>query len=209
MSHNQIMDKTLLSLLPEDLGGMRVLDVGFGYGLNGLMIRTRKSGAPYIEGVDIFNPYVETQKKLGIYNKVVQGDARKLPYESQSFDIVLATDIIEHLEHDDGLNLLDELERVSKNIVIASTPYGYSPQEDCDDNIHQRHLSGWVLEDFKEKGYATITIDDALTRSIKLIDNLRRKIFNLPPRPRYIVAYKTLGSSIPTSTSLNEGAESL
>ena len=201
MSHNQRMDRTLLSLLPEDLEDMRILDVGFGYGLNGLAIRTRKTGTPYLEGIDIFNPYVETQKKLGIFDKVIQGDARKLPYESQSFDIVLATAIIEHLEQKEGLNLLEELERVSKNTIIVSTPYGYAPQEACDENPHQKHLSGWIHEDFEEKGYTTITIDDELTRSIKLIDNLRRKIFNLPQRSRYIIAHKILRCSIPTTAS--------
>ena len=151
MSHNQTMDKTLLSLLPETLEDLKILDVGLGYGYIGHTIRTRKSGTPYIEGIDRFHPYVEKQRKLGVYDRVIQGDARKLPYESQSFDIVIATDIIEHLEHDDGLTLIEEIERVSKSDVILSNPYGYNPQEECDNNVYQRHLSGWSPEEFKCK----------------------------------------------------------
>lgn len=199
MSHNQVMDKVLLSLLPETLDDLKILDVGFGYGYIGHTIRTRKSGTPYIEGIDLFHPYVEKQRKLGVYDRVIQGDARKLPYESQSFHIVLAMDIIEHLEHDEGLAVIEEIERVSKSDVILSTPYGYSPQEECDNNVYQRHLSGWVPEELHSKGYETIILDGGnLTRSIKIIDNLRRKIFQLPSRPRYIIAHKKIYEEVNT-----------
>lgn len=50
-------------------------------------------------------------------------DVRALPFENDSFDVVLASEIIEHLPWADVDQALSELHRVSKKHVIISVPY--------------------------------------------------------------------------------------
>ena len=51
------------------------------------------------------------------------GDIRDLPLESESFDVVCAFQILEHISFDEVGKALDELYRVSKKYVIISVPY--------------------------------------------------------------------------------------
>jgi hypothetical protein len=73
-----------------------------------------------------------------------------------SFDALVLTDVIEHLEKDEGLLLIREVERVSSSIVGIFTPLGFMPQhfsskqdtwgfEEAD---LQTHRSGWLPNDF-------------------------------------------------------------
>lgn len=72
-------------------------------------------------------------------------------------DAVLAIDIIEHLEKEQGLELLDIMERVAKKLVICWSPLGmlergpYNP--DLTENPHQVHLWGPTPEIFIERGW--------------------------------------------------------
>ena len=50
-------------------------------------------------------------------------DLRKLPFENNSYDVVLAYEILEHLPWEDVDTALKELHRVSKKYVIISIPY--------------------------------------------------------------------------------------
>lgn len=74
----------------------------------------------------------------------------------ESFDAVVLTDVIEHLEKDEGLLLIREVERVSSSNVGIFTPLGFMPQhfsskqdtwgfEEAD---LQTHRSGWLPNDF-------------------------------------------------------------
>ena len=53
----------------------------------------------------------------------VVADARKLPFESDRFDLILACEILEHIPFSDFENALSELKRVSSETVILSVPY--------------------------------------------------------------------------------------
>ena len=50
------------------------------------------------------------------------GDARDLPFEDQSFDIVTAYEVLEHMPFADALIALREMRRVAKGYVIISVP---------------------------------------------------------------------------------------
>lgn len=76
-------------------------------------------------------------------------DGRYLPFRDNSFDFVLAIEVIEHMEKIDGQKLLDEAERVSGESVIVSTPflggrYWYS---------EKHHISKWTVRDLHKRGY--------------------------------------------------------
>lgn len=50
-------------------------------------------------------------------------DVRKLPMPENSFDVILACEILEHLPWDDVPIALAELQRVTKKYIIISIPY--------------------------------------------------------------------------------------
>ena len=191
MSHNSMIDKTVLGLLDENLDGLLILDCGFGYGDWAFQIKAKLGFKPYIVGLEIHRPYVERQSKLGLYDKVMEADVLAIPFDRDYFDVVLACEIIEHLEKKDGLKMIKEVERVSKNLVIITTPFGFTKQDAVDGIKYHMHRSKWYPSDFIKRGYEVkILNSQRLTRSLRLFDGIRRKLFNLPKAPRAIIAHK-------------------
>lgn len=90
-----------------------VLEVGSG----GLGI------APYlrreITGVDI-----DFQPPYHPYLNRIKADASKLPFSADSFDVVISSDMLEHLNKKDRENAISEMIRVAKDKVIIGVPCG-------------------------------------------------------------------------------------
>ncbi|HEX8142194.1 MAG TPA: class I SAM-dependent methyltransferase [Pyrinomonadaceae bacterium] len=85
----------------------RILDVGCGTGAN-LEMLARFGEA---EGVDVSPEALSFCRERGLQN-VRLGAAERLPYEDESFDLVTALDVVEHL--DDDTAGLREMRRVLK-----------------------------------------------------------------------------------------------
>ena len=151
MSHVGLGDKYLKSLLPRK--GVKLLDVGHGYGQIGLMVKAHTMGDCELWGVEIYPPYHEFQKRLGIYDHLILGNALETTLPDKTVDYTIASHVIEHLEKDDGYKLLKEMERVTRRKVIVTTPKGRVPAEEKDGNIFNMHKAGWEAEDFKADGY--------------------------------------------------------
>jgi len=85
----------------------RVLDIGTGTGTNLRLLK--ELGFENVMGVDNSEEAVHfcTQKGLGIVQK---GDICNLPFEDNSAGLILATDVIEHIDND--LLALSELKRI-------------------------------------------------------------------------------------------------
>src|SRR5690349_5031002 len=83
----------------------RILDVGCGTGANLKMLADYGNA----EGVDISPQAVEFCRERGL-DSVKLGAAEQLPYENDSFELVTALDVIEHL--DDDVAGLREMRRV-------------------------------------------------------------------------------------------------
>jgi len=92
--------------LPRDA---RILDIGTSTGTNLRMLRER--GFTRAEGLDASEEAVRWCAEKG-YGKVTQGDVCALPFADETFDCVLATDIIEHV--DDDAAALRDIRRVLK-----------------------------------------------------------------------------------------------
>jgi len=57
----------------------------------------------------------------------VVADVRKLPFENNSFDMVCAFEVLEHLPFEDFEKAVSELARVAKNFVAISLPHFNHP----------------------------------------------------------------------------------
>lgn len=129
-----------------------LLDVGCGVA-SPLRDLSRKLGRSV--GVDAFESAVEESRAAGTYTDVKLLDVREIGREfpPRSFDVVAAIDVLEHLSEHDGLQLLDDMERIARLRVVVFTPNGFVPQEATEGNPWQVHRSGWTAGRMRELGY--------------------------------------------------------
>jgi len=139
----------------------RILDVGCGTGANLKMLAA--FGAA--EGVDISQQALEFCRERGL-NNVRFGEAEALPYDAESFDVVTALDVIEHL--DDDRAGLREINRVLRpgGYVLLFVPafmFLWGVQDDVSnhrrrydraDSIAKVKSAGFEIEN---AGYANFT----------------------------------------------------
>ncbi|MEK7186625.1 MAG: class I SAM-dependent methyltransferase [Patescibacteria group bacterium] len=110
--------KSLVSAV-KDLKIESVLDVGCGEGFTLNRISEEGIGKK-LEGVDFFDTAIELGKKAHPNLALKQGNIYELEYKNDSFDLVMATEVLEHLE--DPRKGLKELIRVSKKYLLLSVP---------------------------------------------------------------------------------------
>ncbi len=109
----------LLSVVRE-INPKQLLDVGAGEGFT--LAKLQRAGVTaHVEGIEYLPLAIELGKKANPNIKLVQGTIYDLPYKANSFDLVLCTEVLEHLE--DPKKALAELVRVSKKYVLLSVPH--------------------------------------------------------------------------------------
>ena len=114
------------------------------------------SNVQHSVGVEAFQPYLEESKKKQIHSEYVSKKIGNLDFEENSFDAVIMLEVIEHLEEQEGLEVLKKLEKWARKKVIISTPNGFFPQKVVDNNPMQVHLSGWDVEKMESLGFMKI-----------------------------------------------------
>lgn len=113
------IQKTLeiISVKPND----KVLEIGCDSGLFSLIFKGKFQSVDY-QAVEVSPERMKTAVARGIKVTAVDIDKEKLPFADNSFDLVLLTEVIEHLSN--PLLILSEIRRVVKPAgnVIVSTP---------------------------------------------------------------------------------------
>ena len=107
----------------------------------------------YTVGIDVYEPYLKECKKAKTHNENILCDVRSLPFKDKSFDMVLFLETIEHLEQEEGLKALQDVERIARREVIISTPVAFAKQEAYGENPHQEHRSLWNPVEMRQRGY--------------------------------------------------------
>ena len=140
----------ILESIPQNVRS--VLDIGCGKGLVGALCRLYREPSELL-GVDIFDPYLAFCRRTRLYDGVVRSDVSKaaLPFRTKSFDLVTCIEVVEHLSKQEGSRLLDEMDRVGREVLVT-TPAHFFHQE-FDDNPWQQHRSVWTVREFEERGY--------------------------------------------------------
>ena len=78
-------------------------------------------------------------------------------FADNAVDSIFLLDVIEHLEKEDGQQIILECERVARQQVVIFTPLGFMPQHIENDELDgwglsgtsvQEHRSGWMPSDF-------------------------------------------------------------
>lgn len=97
----------------------KILDVGCGEGFTLNKLKENKIGLG-IEGVEYLQDAIDLGKKFYPEIKIKKGNIYALPYSNNQFDMVLCTEVLEHL--DDPAKGLKEIIRVSKKHCLISVP---------------------------------------------------------------------------------------
>lgn len=132
-----------------------VLDLGCGNGKLMQMIRGRIN-IKYAEGVDMFKPDLEEARRLKTHEKLIYKDIRKIKYPKKSFDVVLASHVLEHMTNPEAMRLLRKMETIAKKQVIIATPIGEMYHPPVDGNPLQLHKTHFYPKDFEDLGYKTL-----------------------------------------------------
>ncbi len=139
-----------------DKSAETILDVGCGQGYPIRLIKIMGMKPKKIVGVDLFEKYIKEAKRAKLHDEYVVSDIRKMKFPANSFDVVLASHVIEHLKPSDASKFIKDLERIAKKQVIIATPIGEMYHPPVDGNHLQLHLSHFYPKDFKKLGYKTV-----------------------------------------------------
>ena len=114
-ARNLILETHIGSLLKDK--NIKILNVGAGTGHTSIMLS--KFGD--VKSIEYNEKCCEiVSKKTNL--KIEQGDIRNLNYDSNTFDLVTAFDVIEHI--DDDVKAIEEIYRVTRKngLIITSVP---------------------------------------------------------------------------------------
>jgi Methyltransferase domain len=144
---NQLQLRTTL------VGCQSVLDIGCGPASP-----LRFMGFERLVGVEGYLPGYEAAKSSQTHHDIVFGDVRDLEahFTPKSFEACVALDLIEHLAKEDGLRLMNAMEKIASKRVVFFTPNGFLPQQHADDADLQLHLSGWEAWEMRKNGYRVL-----------------------------------------------------
>ena len=133
-------------------GPVTVLDIGPGSGKMGRLVK-EANAKNRVVGIEIYPGYAAGLEEFG-YDEVIIGSASKLldpPLVDRKWDAVIFGDVIEHMPHSLGADLLDCLCIRSKRIFVKY------PVHDSTHNLYQAgdnsigseaHRSIWCEADF-------------------------------------------------------------
>ncbi len=155
-----------------------ILDVGCGQGLAARFgIRPRKF---FTVGAESSLPDLRVAKKNRTHDDFVLCDARSLPFQRKSFDVVLCIEMLEHVDKEEGLRLLTDMEEIAVRKVILSTPVGFlhttpetSPYSPAHSNPYQEHRGGWQADELRALGYK-VYCNDYLHKIEDFLNNRHR-----------------------------------
>jgi 2-polyprenyl-3-methyl-5-hydroxy-6-metoxy-1,4-benzoquinol methylase len=105
--------------IARPLSPTNILDAGCGEGIT-LDKLIKNNIGKKLEGIENSEVAIELSKKVNPHLNIKYGSVYSLPYKDASFDLVICTEVLEHL--DDPKKGLDELTRVSSKYLLLTVP---------------------------------------------------------------------------------------
>lgn len=108
-----------LTSVIKDLSPNTILDAGCGEGFTMNKLLQENIGKK-IEGIEYAKEAISLGKKIYPNLIIKQASVYELPYKNNSFDLIICTEVLEHLE--EPAKALKEMLRVTKRYLIISVP---------------------------------------------------------------------------------------
>jgi len=148
----------MLGILNKIPTPVTVLDIGPGFGKYGLLLREwldirRRRYSPIewravIDCVEIFPAYI-TGVHEHVYNDILIGDIREVIAELGVYDLLVMSEIIEHLPKEEGTALLKTLwKHHCKSAIVVGFPPVLGNEHIHWSNPNEEHLCIWEEADF-------------------------------------------------------------
>lgn len=148
----------------QDIKPRTVLDIGAGEGTYAKLIDDSGiEDKAYWTAIEAWAPYVSKYKLGELYNNVVIADACYVDYSKINLgfsELVIAGDVLEHMTKTEAKELINELKKRSKNIII-SIPLLHLDQGAYKGNWFETHIDHWGYEEMCAE------LGQGLTESIK------------------------------------------
>lgn len=115
-----------LAIFLKDNAIERVLDVGCG---TGRFVRFLNDNGSSAIGCDVYKEALIAARKINKKNTIIKASASKLPFKKNSFDMLTAVSLIEHLTKKESKAFILEAKRVLKprGFIFIVTPNFASP----------------------------------------------------------------------------------
>ncbi len=141
--------KKTIDLIPKDVKS--VLDIGCGNGIVTNMIQS-----PFVVGLDLGRSPLNHVKK-----HTVQASLDALPIKNQKFDLIILTEVLEHLDNESFIKAIKELNRLNAKYYLITVPF----KEQLDFNLckcdacgnlfnqfhhYRRFDDAWFIKEFKD-----------------------------------------------------------
>jgi len=161
--------KRTINLIPHDV--MSVLDIGCGNGIITNMIKK-----PFVVGLDFAKvPLAQVR------THVILASCDKLPIKSEKFDLIVLTEVLEHLDDETYVATIEEIRRLKPKYLLITVPFEENIElhlckcSVCGNLFHMSHHyrkfdDSWFYKDFPEFDLVKIEYTTYYTpRSEKLI----------------------------------------
>lgn len=107
-------------VLSIESGAPEILDAGCGEGFVDALLLERFTQVS-ITGLEFTDEALSFARQMNPSAAYIQGDITKMPFPDHSFDIVICTEVLEHLEKPEAA--LKELIRVARKYVFITVPH--------------------------------------------------------------------------------------
>ena len=129
----------------KELDPKTVLDCGTGSGIYLDLIRDNVGQTVIINGIEIWQPYIEEYNLEKRYDKLFKVDVRE--HDNFEYDLVIFGDILEHMSKEDALLLWEKVSKQAKYGII-SIPTIHYPQGPAFGNPYEIHVKDdWTTEE--------------------------------------------------------------
>lgn len=118
--------------LELNFSSLHILDVGPGSGSYGSLLRDKYT----IDGIEIYEPYIEQFKLNEIYNKLFIGNI--LDFDFSQYDYLILGDVLEHIDEKTSQMLIQKIYNLGIYCMVA-VPY-QMPQGEVGGNVYEAHL---------------------------------------------------------------------
>jgi len=136
----------ILDKVPLDTESL--IDVGSGYGIFGYILSKSRN----IKNLISIEPFDYPVELYNTNHKMTWQKFYKSKLNLDKVDVIICTEMIEHLSKKDALLFLQQTKRKAKKVIIV-TPYSFENQDAYDNNEYQKHQCVLSVNDFITEGY--------------------------------------------------------